>query len=76
MLTPPTGSAPHLALLLVLGVAPCWAEIDSPSNAEPPSGEVVPSDAELESSGAVIGEILIDNQNIFNPAYQIGRAHV
>ena len=69
MLTPPTGSARHLALLLVLGVAPCWAEIDSPSNAEPPSGEVVPSDAELESSGAVIGEILIDNQNIFNPAY-------
>src|SRR2546429_1484760 len=69
MLTPPTGSARHLALLLVLGVAPCWAEIDSPSNAEPPSGEVVPPDAELESTGAVIGEILIDNQNIFNPAY-------
>ena len=26
----------------------------------------IPSDAELEASGAVIGKILIDNQNIFN----------
>jgi hypothetical protein len=26
----------------------------------------VPSDAELEASGAIIGKILIDNQNIFN----------
>jgi hypothetical protein len=26
----------------------------------------IPSDADLENSGAVIGEILIDNQNIFN----------
>jgi outer membrane protein assembly factor BamA len=29
--------------------------------------ETIPSDAQLESSGAVIGEILIDNQNIFDP---------
>src|SRR5438067_6262469 len=33
-----------------------------------PSGETpgVPSDAELEAAGAAIGEIVIDNQNIFN----------
>src|ERR1700694_2861220 len=33
-----------------------------------PPGETpgIPSEAELEASGAVIGEILIDNQNIFN----------
>jgi hypothetical protein len=33
-----------------------------------PPGETpgIPSDAELEASGAVVGEILIDNQNIFN----------
>ena len=30
--------------------------------------ELIPSDAQLEASGAVIGEILIDNQNIFNLA--------
>ena len=69
MLTPPTGSAPHLALLLVLGLAPCWAQVDPPRTSDSPPGEFIPPDAELESSGAVIGEILIDNQNIFNPAY-------
>ncbi len=33
-----------------------------------PAGEIpgIPSDAELEASGAVIGEIVIDNQNIFD----------
>ena len=33
-----------------------------------PPGETpgIPSEAELEASGAVIGEILIDNQNMFN----------
>ncbi len=33
-----------------------------------PAGETpgIPSDAELEGAGAMIGEILIDNQNIFN----------
>jgi hypothetical protein len=33
-----------------------------------PPGETpgIPSEAELEASGAVVGEILIDNQNIFN----------
>ena len=30
------------------------------------AADPLPSDAQLESSGAVIGEILIDNQNIFN----------
>ena len=38
------------------------------SQARPPRGNApdVPSDAELESSGAVIGNIAIDNENIFN----------
>src|SRR5207245_3671627 len=33
-----------------------------------PAGEIpgIPSDAELEAAGAAIGEIVIDNQNIFN----------
>jgi hypothetical protein len=33
-----------------------------------PPGETpgIPSDAELEAAGAVIGEVLLDNQNIFN----------
>ncbi len=39
----------------------------SPPSYGPP-GETpgIPSEAELEASGAVVGEILIDNQNIFN----------
>src|SRR5262249_57141065 len=38
------------------------------SQARPPRSNApgVPSDAELESSGAVIGNIAIDNENIFN----------
>jgi hypothetical protein len=32
----------------------------------PPPVPGVPTDAELEAAGAVIGEIVIDNQNIFN----------
>jgi outer membrane protein assembly factor BamA len=37
-----------------------------PVGVPPPETPGIPSDAELEASQAVIGEILIDNQNIFN----------
>ena len=37
-----------------------------PVGVPPPETPGIPSDEELEASGAVIGEILIDNQNIFN----------
>ncbi len=46
-----------LGLLALLGTA-----------AHAGDGDPIPSDAELEASGAVIGAILIDNQNIFNLA--------
>ena len=58
MLTPPTGRGPHLALLLVLGTAPCWAQVEPPRTSDSPPGEFIPPDAELESTGAVIGEIV------------------
>ena len=56
--------APFLAALL-LCTAPQLADAaHSPrQNAQP-----IPSDAELERSGAVIGRIVIDNQNIFDLA--------
>ena len=38
-----------------------WAA-ETAADAQP-----LPSDAELEASGAVIGEILIDNRNVFDP---------
>jgi hypothetical protein len=37
-----------------------------PVGVPPPETPGIPSDAELEASGAVIGEVLVDNQNIFN----------
>src|ERR1700724_4920074 len=40
--------------------------IRAPSYGPPGETPGIPSEAELEASGAVIGEILIDNQNIFN----------
>jgi hypothetical protein len=40
--------------------------IRPPSYGPPGETPGIPSEAELEASGAVIGEILIDNQNIFN----------
>jgi hypothetical protein len=42
------------------------ASIRVPSYGPPGETPGIPSDAELEASGAVIGEIAIDNQNIFN----------
>jgi len=62
------------ALILWSAVASSAAALYAPSQAawaaeatESPAIETLPSDAELEKSGAVIGAILIDNQNIFNP---------
>ncbi len=40
--------------------------IRPPSYGPPGETPGIPTEAELEASGAVIGEILIDNQNIFN----------
>ena len=38
----------------------------SPSYGPPGATPGIPTDAELEASGAVIGNIVIDNENIFN----------
>jgi hypothetical protein len=38
-----------------------------PKHAPPGDAEGIPPDATLEADGAVIGEVLIDNQNIFDP---------
>ena len=67
-------AAPLLALLLVpaLARADDATTIDAlalpplPVGVPPPETPGIPSDAELEASKAVVGEILIDNQNIFN----------
>jgi outer membrane protein assembly factor BamA len=66
--------APLLALLLlpVLARGADAPAIDTlalpplPVGVPPSETPGIPSDAELEASKAVIGEILIDNQNIFN----------
>lgn len=56
--------APFLAALLLFTAPQLAAAAHSPKqNAQP-----IPSDAELERSGAVIGRIVIDNQNIFDLA--------
>src|SRR2546430_1535977 len=39
---------------------------EPPSYGPPGQTPGIPSDAELEAAGAVVGEVLIDNQNIFN----------
>jgi outer membrane protein assembly factor BamA len=54
-------TAPLFTLLCLLGLSPA-ATSASPADAP----QAVPSDAELEKAGAVIGEIRVDNQNIFN----------
>ncbi|HVP34602.1 MAG TPA: POTRA domain-containing protein [Steroidobacteraceae bacterium] len=66
--------APLLALLLLpaLARAADAPAVDAPTTialpvgVPPPETPGIPPDAELEASKAVIGEILIDNQNIFN----------
>src|SRR5437773_1568589 len=42
------------------------SSIRPPSYGPPGQTPGIPSDAELEAAGAVVGEVLIDNQNIFN----------
>lgn len=67
-------AAPLLALLLVplLARGADAPAIDTlavpplPVGVPPPETPGMPSDAELEAAQAVVGEILIDNQNIFN----------
>jgi hypothetical protein len=67
-------AAPLLALLLLPAPIPAaeasaaesLAAAAPPVGIPPPETPGIPSDAELESSKAVIGEILIDNQDIFN----------
>jgi hypothetical protein len=67
-------AAPLLALLLLPAQARASdaPAVESLASERPPAGippaqtPGIPSDAELEGSKAVIGEILIDNQNIFN----------
>lgn len=67
-------AAPLLALLLVplLARGADAPAIDTlappplPVGVPPPETPGMPSDAELEASKAVVGEVLIDNQNIFN----------
>jgi hypothetical protein len=67
-------AAPLLALLLLPGLARAAdaPAVDPPTTAAlpvgvpPPETPGIPPDSELEASKAVVGEILIDNQNIFN----------
>jgi hypothetical protein len=56
--------APFLAALLLLTASPAAAAAHSPREA----GRSLPSDSELERSGAVIGRIEINNENIFDLA--------
>ena len=70
----PRAAAYLIALVLVpvLARAADAPAVDSlslpplPVGVPPPETPGIPSDAELEDSKAVIGEILVDNQNIFN----------
>jgi hypothetical protein len=50
--------SPHRALLLWILLTPCVAQ--------PQARAELPTDAELERSGAVVGNIIIDNLNIFD----------
>jgi hypothetical protein len=66
----PSASAPDASADAYGAAADADAEAAAaaarPRPFEPTRPPDVPSDEELESSGAVIGEIIIDNQNIFN----------
>ncbi|MDE2052507.1 MAG: hypothetical protein KGJ72_15985, partial [Gammaproteobacteria bacterium] len=55
--------APFLAALLLSLTAP---QAGAAAHSQQESAQPVPSDAELERSGAVIGRIDIDNENIFD----------
>jgi len=61
-----------ILLLTLLGLTPLRLAVANPASPAPETGYVntgngpLPSDAELESSGAVFGDIRIDNKNIFD----------
>lgn len=66
--------APFLAVLLLLTASPAVAAAHSPHEAKP----ALPSDAQLEHAHAVVGHIIIENENIFDLAnpkddYWLGR---
>jgi hemolysin activation/secretion protein len=62
-----SGRSPTLARLLAALSLAVLAWAAGPATALEDAGEAgIPSFAELESSGAVIGEIRVDNQNIFD----------
>jgi len=56
----------HHALTVLLAAVLCGAPCCDPVLAASPQAEPIPSDAELEASGARIGAIEIDRQQIFN----------
>jgi hypothetical protein len=65
----PAASAGTAAAADTDAAPPAAADPDAETRAKrfgPPRPASVPADAELEASGAVIGKIIIDNQNIFN----------
>jgi len=51
--------------LLATAIVLLWVSVAGAA-ADSSGMEQIPSDAELESSGAVIGAVLVDNQNIFD----------
>lgn len=56
-----------LALLATIAIQPCGAANDiEPRELSQLRAPALPSNAELESAGAVVGEIYIDAQNIFD----------
>lgn len=59
-------SAPLVTLLCLLGLTPFRTAVAAETQPPSEAAEAVPSDAELETAGAVIGEIRVDNQNIFD----------
>src|SRR5579875_2798375 len=57
--------APFLAALLLLTTA---SQAAAATRSRHPAGQPIPPDAQLERSGAVIGDIDIRNENIFDLA--------
>ncbi len=60
--------ATYILILVWLGLAPLRIAAADPAEpaADADSSEAIPSDAELESSGAVFGDIRVDNKNVFD----------
>lgn len=59
-------SAPFFTLLCLLGLTLFRTGVAAATQSPSEAAQAVPSDAELETAGAVIGEIRVDNQNIFD----------